>query len=117
MREVQVKEGRKRKQTEDWIEHIIYRIHENYRGREIVIWGSYGVSDCIKDGLKEKYGINTAFYVDSDTAKIDEKKVFSPDCLSGRADKYYVVIPIAYYSSISEKLIGGVFTERRLLLF
>ena len=95
-------------ETEDWIDHIISKTCENYHGREIVLWGKYGVSDCIKDRLKEDYGICTAFYVDSDTGKVDEKQVFLPECLSGKSDKYYVIIAIAFYHSIKTFLIGGV---------
>lgn len=102
-----MEENVKRQQTEDWIDHIINKTFENYNGRKIVIWGSYGISKSISGGLKEKYGIDTAFYVDNDTAKIDEKYVFSPENLSGKSDKYYVIIPIAFYQSIREKLVEG----------
>lgn len=95
------------KRSENWVDHIINKTCENYNGREIVIWGSYEVSDCIKDRLKEEHGIDTAFYVDSDARKVDEKQVFSPDCLLGKPDKYYVIIPVAFYQSIKEKLARG----------
>lgn len=107
MIEVQAEGDRKREQTEDWIDYIIDKTHENYRGREIVIWGSYEAAESIKEGLEEKYGISTAFYVDSNQDKRDGKKVLSPDCLSGRAEQYYVVIPVSFYQSIREKLIQG----------
>jgi len=80
---MQVEENRKQEPAEDWIDHIIDRTLENYNGREIVIWGRYEISDHISDALK-KYGIDTAFYVDSDVSKIDGKQVFSPDSLSGK---------------------------------
>lgn len=93
--------------AENWIDHIINKAYENYNGREIVIWGKYGVSESIKDGLKGKYGIGTAFFVDSDINKTDGRRVFSPEYLYGKSNKYYVIIPIAFYQSIKEKLTGG----------
>lgn len=96
--------------TENWIDHIVNKAYENYNGREIVIWGKYGISDSIKERLKEKYGIDTEFYVDSDIRKMDEKTVFSPEYLYKKSDKYYVIIPISLYQSVKEKLTrGGVF--------
>ena len=91
--------------TENWIDYMIHKAFENYNGREIILWGKYGVSDLIKDGLREKYGIDTAFYVDEDKGKIDNSQVFSPDCLEGRAAQYYVVIPLSFYQYIKEKMI------------
>ena len=76
--------------TENWIDHMINKAFENYNGREIVIWGRYGVSDSIKDGLREKYGIDTAFYVDSDISKINGRTVLSPEYLFGKSDKYFI---------------------------
>lgn len=104
--------------AENWIDHIINKAYENYNGREIVIWGKYGVSESIKDGLKGKYGIGTAFFVDSDINKTDGRRVFSPEYLYGKSNKYYVIIPIAFYQSIKEKLTGGgVLPRLGLLLF
>ena len=40
--------------SEDWIEHIAEQVHLHYKGRKVVIWGSYGVADSIKGSLKEK---------------------------------------------------------------
>lgn len=94
----------KKELTDDWIENIIINTIENYNGRDIVIWGRYGVSDSIRDGLIKRYGVDIAFYIDNDIAKIDEKQVFSPERLFGKSEKYYVVIPIAFYPSIREKL-------------
>lgn len=95
------------KKVNDWIDYIINMTIKNYNGRDIVLWGKYEVSDSIKEVFKEKYGKEVAFYVDSDINKIDSKRVFSSDCLFGRSDKYYVVIPIAFYPSIREQLILG----------
>ncbi len=38
--------------TENWIDYMIHKAFENYNGREIILWGKYGVSDLIKDGLR-----------------------------------------------------------------
>ena len=94
-------------QDYDWIDFIAGKVKQYYHGRQVILWGKYGVSDSIKDQLKEEYGIDVGFYVDSDTGRIDNKSVFSPDCLVGEALNYYVVIPLAYYSSIKEKMSGG----------
>lgn len=90
--------------SEDWIEHTVDKVNEHYMGRKVILWGSYPVSDDIKKRLKDKYGINTAFYVDGDINKIDNNNVFSADCLKGKADEYYVVIPIAFYQSVKDKM-------------
>lgn len=97
--------------TENWIDHMINKAFENYNGREIVIWGRYGVSDSIKDGLREKYGIDTAFYVDSDISKINGRTVLSPEYLFGKSDKYFIIIPIAFYQSVKDAITGGGYSS------
>lgn len=96
-----------RETAEDWIDFMIRKAFKNYKGRRIVIWGNYRVSDSIRNKLKEKYGIDTAFYVDSDKSKTDGKRVFPPEYLYGKSDQYYVIIPIAFYQSVREKIQGG----------
>lgn len=91
---------------EDWIEYIVDKVHEYYAERKIVLWGKYDVSEVIRRRLKEKYGLEVAFYVDNALSKIDNKYVFSVDCLSGQSEKYYIVIPLAFYQSVKEKLLG-----------
>lgn len=91
----------------DWIEDIVENTYHNYKKRKIVLWGKYSVSETIKDKLKEAYGIDTAFYVDKDPSKIDNNQVFSTRCLKGKSDEYYVVVPVAYYKSLTEELNGG----------
>lgn len=54
----------------DWIEHIADTVHKYYAGRQIVLWGKYQASDEIRDKLKQKYGMDVAFYVDGDSKKI-----------------------------------------------
>lgn len=92
----------------DWVEDIADQVHLNYKGRKIVIWGNYGTADSIKEKLEAKYGINTAFYVDGDGRKVDGRKAFPPECLAGKSDQYYVVVPIAYYPAVRELLVRGV---------
>lgn len=94
-------------ETKDWITHIADIVNKNYAERKIVLWGKYQASDDIKEKLKEKYGLDIAFYIDGDTKKIDNRQVFSTDCLEGKASEYYVVIPLAFYQSIKNKLEGG----------
>ena len=101
----------KQKETEDWIVHIVDTINQYYAGRQVVLWGKYKASDNIRNKLKEKYGVEIAFYVESDSKKIDNKQVFSADCLDGKSSEYYVVIPLAFYPSIKEKMIGGGIQE------
>ena len=102
----------KQKETEDWIVHIVDTINQYYAGRQVVLWGKYKASDNIRNKLKEKYGVEIAFYVDSDSKKIDNKQVFSADCLDGKSSEYYVVIPLAFYPSIKEKMIGGGYKNK-----
>lgn len=94
-------------QEMDWIEYIADKVYEHYKGRKVVLWGKYTESDNIKDKLEEKYQIETAFYVDNDDIKIDDMQVFSTDCLKGKSTEYYVVVPLAVYTSIRELLIKG----------
>ncbi len=103
---MQVEGNIKQESTEDWIDYIVDVTLKNYSGRDVVIWGKCETSECISDNLK-KHGLDTAFYVESNEAKIDDRQVFSPDCLPGKSNKYYVVIPLAYYQSFREKLIWG----------
>lgn len=91
----------------DWIDDIVENVYRNYKKRKVVLWGKYGTSEQIKDKLKTVHGINTAFYVDKDVSKIDNRQVFSTDCLSGKSDEYYVVVPVAYYQSLKDELAGG----------
>ncbi len=95
----------KREKVEDWIDYISDKVIHNYAGRKVILWGSYQVSYEISNKLKEKYGINVAFYVDGDAKKVDNVHVFSIDCLCGKAKEYYIVIPLAFYESIKSKLI------------
>lgn len=97
----------RQKSTKNWIDHMIFKAIENYNGRKIVVWGKYGISYVIKNELKEKYGIDIAFYVDSNISKTDGRTVFLPEYLYGKSDKYYVIIPIAFYQSVKDKLTGG----------
>lgn len=92
-------------QIVDWIEQIVDKVNEYYANREIVLWGKYTVSECIEYRLKEKYNLDTAFYVDSDVSKIDNKQVFTIDSLGGMSKRYYVVIPIAFYQSVKDTLL------------
>lgn len=101
----------RQKEGEDWIEYMADQVHLNYKGREVAIWGSYGVADSIREKLEAKYGIDTAFYVDSDRFKVDGRKVFSPGCLAGKANQYYVVVPIAFYPAVREQLARGGYKQ------
>lgn len=93
----------------DWIEYIAEKVYKYYNNRKIVLWGKYEASDRIKEVLKRKYGLETAFYVDSDAAKIDHKYVFETKRLfsGGGPNIYYVVIPLAFYQSLKDELTGG----------
>lgn len=91
----------------DWIEDIVENTYHNYKKRKVVLWGKYNTSETIKDKLKEVYGIETAFFVDRDTSKIDNKQVYPTGCLQGKSNEYYVVVPVAYYKSLKEELIRG----------
>lgn len=94
-------------QVIDWIEHIVDKVNEFYEQREIILWGRYSVSETIQQRLKEKFKLDIKFYVDSDCEKVDNKYVFPVDCLDGRSKQYYVVIPLAFYQSVKEKLLAA----------
>lgn len=91
----------------NWIRCIVEETYQNYNGREIVLWGKYDVSEGINARLETSYGIKAAFYVDKDTAKIDNKQVRPTSCLQGRSDEYYVVVPLPYFQSLKEELDQG----------
>ncbi len=92
------------RQNEHWIDMIVDKAHENYNGRQVVIWGFFDTSCCISDKLKERYGISTAFYVDGNIAKTDNIQVFHPDYLEGKSDIYYVIVPLTFYQSVKQKM-------------
>lgn len=92
------------KNTRDWIEYIAGRVYENYAGRKIVLWGKFVESEKIERKLKEKYQLETAFYIDSDTAKHDNRRVFPTELICGNSSLYYVVIPLSCNPSIREFL-------------
>ena len=71
--------------SENWIATIVDKVYECYRGRQVVLWGKYSVSESIKNELKDRHGINIAFYVDSNAEKTDNVQVFLPDCLKGKS--------------------------------
>ena len=89
----------------NWIEDIVEKTYKHYRKREIVLWGKYSVSDLIRETLIEKYGIEPAFFVDEKMEKIDNYQVYPTDCLAGKSKEYYVVVPVAFYQSLKDKLI------------
>lgn len=91
----------------DWIEDIVENTYRNYKKRKVVLWGKYSISETIADRLKDIYGIETAFFVDKDASKIDNKQVFSTSCLNGKSHEYYVVVPVAYYKSLKAELTRG----------
>ena len=95
------------KEEMDWIDDIIEKTYKYYNNRKIVLWGKYYISDVIKERLREKYGIETAFYVDKDNKKIDCKEVFSTSCLCKKSEEYYVVIPIAFYQGVKDEVLRG----------
>lgn len=88
----------------NWIDDIVEKTYEHYEKREIVLWGKYSVSDSIREKLKERYGIETAFYVDGSIEKIDNYQVFPTSLLAGKSKDYYVVIPLAFYQSLKDEL-------------
>ncbi len=98
-------------ETEDWISYILEMANQYYAGRQVVLWGAYSVSELMEEKLKERYGIKVSFYVDGDIGKVDNVKVFSPDCLDGRPSEYYVIIPIGFYQSVKDKLDLGGYKE------
>ena len=98
-------------ESNDWISFIVEEAYKNYNGREIVLWGKYNISEKIKHNLETKYGIKEVFYVDRDTAKIDNKQVYPTNCLQGKADEYYVVVPVAYYQSLKDELTAGGYVK------
>lgn len=92
----------------DWIDYIVEEVYKYYNNRDIVLWGKYSVSDSIRAKLKERYGLDIAFYVENDITKIDNICIFPSSCLAGKASEYYVVVPLAFYPELKEQLIGGV---------
>lgn len=88
----------------NWISYIVNVTIENCGDREIVLWGKYIVSDKIATILKTKYDKSIAFYVDNDKQKQDGQYIKSPESLDGLSEKYYVVIPIAFYQSVRDAM-------------
>lgn len=104
--------------SRDWIDVIVEETWENFAGRKVVLWGKYGASEQIKEILKKRYGIETAFYVDKDPAKIDNRIVYSTGFLGGKSSEYYVVVPVAYYQTLKDELIkGGILKRKTIVTF
>ena len=91
----------------DFKEDIINTVLKNYNGRQVVLWGKYGTTEDIKEKLKENYGIIDACYIDSNSEMVDGNEVFSTDYIMGKSEKCYVVVALAVYESIREKLFKG----------
>ena len=94
-----------------WIDDILEKVYKYYNKLKVVLWGKYSVSEIIREKLWAKYGIEVAFYVDKDNAKIDNECVFSASCLYGNSSKYYVVILVSFCQSLRKEITGGGYTE------
>lgn len=88
----------------NWLDDIVEKTYKYYEKRKIILWGKYSVSDSIREMLRERYGIEVAFYVDSNIKKIDNYQVFPTNSLAGKKKDYYVVIPLAFYQSLKDEL-------------
>jgi acetyltransferase-like isoleucine patch superfamily enzyme len=86
------------------IEFILNNTANYCNGRKVVIWGNFKPSREISEKLREQYAIDTAFYVDTEPAKANGTDCFLPDVLSGKADEYYVVVPLRVYDTIKSAL-------------
>jgi acetyltransferase-like isoleucine patch superfamily enzyme len=86
------------------IEFILNNTANYCNDRKVVIWGNYKPSREISEKLREQYAIDTAFYVDTEPAKANGTDCFLPDVLSGKADEYYVVVPLRVYDTIKKAL-------------
>lgn len=96
--------------TKDLILDIAEKTAEKYNGRTVVLWGDYGASYLIRDLLKERYGINVGFFVDSDENKVDDEVVLSASVLKGNHEEYFIAIPVAFYQSLKNTLIEYGYT-------
>lgn len=85
-------------------EDIIENTVNNYGGRKIIVWGAHATSERISMLLMDKYGIETAFKVDSNKGKVDGIGVRDIDCLRNKSAEYYVVVPIGIYESVRNML-------------
>ncbi len=87
-----------------WIYIIAHSAAARCRDKKIIIWGNYIISYQIKDVLTNQYNKEVFGYVDSDSKKADDEKVFGVEYLKGKKDKYFIVIPLAFHQSIKDKL-------------
>lgn len=72
--------------------------------REIVLWGLCDQTRSFKDVL-EVSGFVVSKIVDSNSRLVDNSIVFPVTVLERQSRKYYVVVPISYYSEIESKLV------------
>ena len=96
--------------TKDWISDIADKTAEKHNGRTVILWGDYETSRLISDLLKERYGIDVGFFVDSDENKVDDEVVLPTSILKDSHEEYFVVIPIAFYQSLKNTLIEYGYT-------
>lgn len=95
----------------DWIYEIAKKAAELAGGRAVMIWGDYGVSRKIKEILEDAYHINVHGFIDSDDLKTDNQTVYPTAYIDGKANEYFVVIPVAFYRSIKEHMLKCGYSE------
>ncbi len=87
------------------VEEIIDKAVDNYKERDVIIWGGgSGLANTVEEELINR-GIFVYGKIDSNSFMIDGEKIFSKSILKGAKDKFYVVIPIGIYPEIKEFLI------------
>ena len=93
-----------RADIEDWITDIIDNVVANCSGRKVVLWGKYDTSEKIAGLLKEVHNIDADRYIDNDSIKVDNIRVFSKEYFAGKSQEFYIAVPIGYYKAVADSL-------------
>lgn len=86
------------------IEESLHKVLEFHNNRKVVIWSNCITSQKISEKLRDDYGIETAFFVDNDSARTNNWNTYLPEMLRGRREEYFVVVPIGFHQSLKNQL-------------
>lgn len=86
------------------IEESLHKVLEFHNNRKVVIWSNCITSQKIAEKLRDDYGIETAFFVDNDSARTNNWNTYLPEMLRGRREEYFVVVPIGFHQSLKNQL-------------
>ncbi|WP_042195557.1 acyltransferase [Paenibacillus camerounensis] len=86
------------------VQAIVESTVNNFKNRKVVIWGKCKSSDIVSKALYEQHGIVTEYVIDTNDKLINGTTIRSITEIKDKSEELYVIIPLKYYKSISDKL-------------